>query len=383
MKQALIQKFKKIFKSSPQIISSAPGRINIIGEHTDYNQGYVLPAAVNFRSYFLASKTSTDKVVIYSENFNQQKFFSLKKISPSSSKSWIDYVKAVFWVLQEQGIMVVGIKGLVAGDIPLEAGLSSSAAFEVSLLLGLNSLFGLKLSKEKIAHLAQKAENEFVGVKCGLMDQYVSVFGQKEKALFLDCLSLQFRLVPIRLKRQNLSLIVYDSGLHRELVFSAYNKRRQEAEQALEELKKVGLASYQKASLKILEKNKNHMDEILYKRARHVISENERVKRAVEALEKDDFYLLGELLFQSHQSLRDDYQVSCPELDLLYERGRNFPGCLGARLTGAGFGGSGIALVKYRQFEAFRSDILQEAKKRNFPQPRFYPVEAGNGAKIG
>jgi len=383
MNKALIQKFKKIFKSPPQIISSAPGRINIIGEHTDYNQGYVLPAAINLRSYLLAAKTRGEEVVVFSENFNQQKSFALRNIIPSSSKNWIEYVKAIFWVLQEKGIEVGGVKALVASDIPLEAGLSSSAAFEVSLFFGLKGLFGFNLSEEKIAHLAQKAENEFVGVKCGLMDQYVSIFGQKEKALFLDCQNLQFRLIPFRLKKQGLSLVVYDSSRHRELASSFYNKRRQEAELALKILNQAGLASYQEASLKTLEDLKSQMDETLYKRARHVISENERVRKAVEALEKDNFSLLGQLLFQSHQSLKDDYQVSCPELDLLYEKGREFPGCMGARLTGAGFGGSGIALVKNNRLKAFKHILLQEVEKKNFPLPRFYSVEVGNGARIG
>ncbi|MFQ5721523.1 MAG: galactokinase [Candidatus Aminicenantales bacterium] len=236
---------------------------------------------------------------------------------------------------------------------------------------------------EKIAHLAQKTENEFIGVKCGLMDQYISVFGQKEKALFLDCRSLRFKLIPIRLKQQGLSLVVYESGRHRELASSFYNERRQEAEIALSKLKKAGLTHYQQANLEILEELKSQMNEILYKRARHVIKENERVKKAVAALEKDDFYLLGQLLFQSHQSLKDDYQVSCPELDLLYEKGREFPGCLGARLTGAGFGGSGIALVENNQLEVFKNILLKEAEKRNFPQPRLYLVKVDSGAKIG
>lgn len=383
MKRILIQKFKKIFKTPPQTISSAPGRINIIGEHTDYNQGFVLPAAINRRSYLSVAQTSGDEVTIFSENFKQLKSFSLRNIAPSPSKSWLDYVKAIFWVLQEEGIKVRAIKGLVAGDIPLEAGLSSSAAFEVSLLFGLKALFGFKLSKEKIAHLAQKTENEFIGVKCGLMDQYISVFGQKEKALFLDCRSLRFKLIPIRLKQQGLSLVVYESGRHRELASSFYNERRQEAEIALSKLKKAGLTHYQQANLEILEELKSQMNEILYKRARHVIKENERVKKAVAALEKDDFYLLGQLLFQSHQSLKDDYQVSCPELDLLYEKGREFPGCLGARLTGAGFGGSGIALVENNQLEVFKNILLKEAEKRNFPQPQLYSVKVDSGAKIG
>lgn len=381
MEKSLRLVFKEIYNSHPEVLSSAPGRINIIGEHTDYNQGYVLPAAINLRNYFFLSRRRDEKVYIWTENFKKRDIFSLQKISFSEENKWVNYIRGIFWALKEEGFDLKGINGLIWGDIPLEAGLSSSAALEVSIIHGLNTLFKLDLAQQRMAELARKAENDFVGVKCGLMDQFISIFGEKRKALFLDCETIRYELIPLRLEKAELRILVFESGVRRELASSEYNKRRLESFRALELLKKYGVKSYKKATLRMLEERKGEMDEVLFKRARHVASENARVKKAVEALKKDDFHLLGELIFRSHESLRDDYKVSCPELDLLYETAKEFSGCFGARLTGAGFGGSGIALVKKERIAPFRKKLLEEARKRKFPRPEFYEVEIGEGAK--
>jgi len=382
MEKEKIASFKKIYGGDPEIFSSAPGRINIIGEHTDYNQGYVLPAAIHLRNNLLASKRHDDKVTIWAENLKQEETFSLGKISFSEKNKWANYVKGIFWVLKREGFKLGGIGGLIWGDLPLDAGLSSSAALEISVMKGLTELFHIDLEPERLARLAQKAENDFVGVKCGLMDQFISVFGQKNKALFLDCETLHYKQIPLNFEREKLALLVYDTKVRRKLSSSEYNKRRQETSEALKILRKRGVQTYKEAHPVLLEEMKGEMDEVLYKRAKHVISENERVKESIEALDTDNFTLLGELLFQSHESLRDDYEVSCPELDLLYEIGKEFPACLGARLIGAGFGGSGIALLKKEAAEAFQKKILAEAEKRGFTEPRFYEVEVGEGAKV-
>jgi len=381
MEKSLSLIFEKIYNVHPDVVSSAPGRVNIIGEHTDYNQGYVLPAAINLRNYFFLSKRTDENVCIWTENFKKRELFSLQEISFSKQEKWANYVKGIFWALQEEGFDLQGINGLIWGDIPLEAGLSSSGALEVSLIQGLNTLFKLNLAPQRMAELARKAENDFVGVQCGLMDQFISVFGEKNMAVFLDCESLEYKPVPLHLEGEDLRIFVFESGVKRELASSEYNKRRLESFRALELLKEYGVRSYKQATLRLLEERKDEMDEALFKRARHVISENGRVKQAVEALKKDDFRLLGELIFRSHESLRDDYQVSCPELDLLYETAREFPGCFGARLTGAGFGGSGIALVKQERIEVFRKKLIQEASRKKFPRPEFYEVKIGEGAK--
>src|SRR4030065_1378988 len=234
----------------------------------------------------------------------------------------------------------------------------------------------------KRAKLAQRAENEFVGVKCGLMDQFISVFGRKDSALFLDCETLDYAYYPRNPEKAGLGILVHDTKVRRKLATSEYNRRRQEASQALEVLKIKGVRAYKGATTSLLESSRGEMDAVPYKRARHVITENERVRRAVEALQKDDFSGLGALLFQSHESLRDDYEVSCPELALLYDVGKEFPGCLGARLVGAGFGGSGIALLEKRAREGFRKRMLAEAEKRGFPGPEFHGIAIGQGAEL-
>lgn len=373
--------FFQIYQSSPEILSSAPGRINLIGEHTDYNNGYVLPAAIHLRNYFLASQRKDNLVRVWAENFRQEETFSLDQLNPSEQNRWINYIKGIFWVLRQEGYKLGGVNAVVWGEVPLESGLSSSAALEVSVIKGLTSLFGIDLPPERMAKLAQKAENDFVGVKCGLMDQFIAVFGRKNSALFLDCETLDFELFPLNLHKKGLGILVYDTKVRRKLAASEYNRRREEASEALRILrKKKGVRSYKEATTSLLEEVKGAMSDVLYKRAKHVISENERVKQAVESLKADQFSELGRLLFASHESLREDYEVSCPELDLLYLVGKEFSGCLGARLVGAGFGGSGIALLKNSRVEDLKKKMLAEVEKREFLRPEFYVISVGEGA---
>lgn len=380
MDEAKKKLFFRLFGSRPEVLSSAPGRINLIGEHTDYNNGYVLPAAIHLRTYFLASQRGDGRVRVWAENFQQEDTFSLQNLQPSEQKKWANYVKGIFWVLQAEGFKPGGVDALVWGDVPLESGLSSSAAIEVSVIKGLTELFGLALGPQQLAKLAQKAENDFVGVKCGLMDQFIAVFGRKDSALFLDCETLDFKLFPLNLEKAGLRILVHDTKVRRKLAASEYNKRRQEAGEALELLKKRGVGSYKKATLALLKQAEPEMDGVRFRRAKHVISENERVKKSVEALEADNFPVLGRLLFASHESLRDDYEVSCPELDLLYQTAKDFPGCLGARLVGAGFGGSGIALLEKSRMGDFQEKLRERAEKKGFPRPEFHEISVGEGA---
>jgi len=377
----LIEDFKKRFMVKPEVVASAPGRINIIGEHTDYNMGFVLPAAIDRRIYFLASSRADNKVVIRAENFKEEDSFDLPVSSKSEIKKWSNYIRGVLWVLNKRGEKLPGLNILIYGEVPLEAGLSSSAALEVSCITGLNSLYNMGFSPEEIAKIGQKAENDFVGVKCGLMDQFISVFGRKDSAVFLDCLTLEYKIIPFELKSQDLSIVIYNTRVKRKLAGSEYNKRRAEANSALDELKKNGIQNFRDISVVEIEKRKKNLGEKLFKRAKHVVSENYRVKKALAALNNNDFIQLGKLLFFSHKSLRDDYQVSCPELDLLYECGRRVPSCLGARMTGAGFGGSGIAIVREETKNNFKDLVLKEAEKKGFVKPEFYDVEIGEGAR--
>jgi galactokinase len=380
MNRSKEKNFHQIFHSPAEILSSAPGRINIIGEHTDYNNGFVLPAAIHLRTCFLAAARPDNEVRIWADDFSEEETFKLEAIAPSDKRRWANYIKGIFWVLRQEGHRLRGINAMVWGEVPLESGLSSSAALEVSVITGLCALWNIDLPALKRAKLAQRAENDFVGVKCGLMDQFISVFGRKGNAVFLDCETLDYAYYPINLDKAGLSILVYDTKVRRKLASSEYNKRREEASQALEVLKAKGARSYKDATTELLQSAKEELDAIPYKRAKHVITENARVRRAIEALQKDDFGGLGTLLFQSHESLRDDYEVSCPELDILYDVGKEFPGCLGARLVGAGFGGSGIALLEKQAGGEFRKRLLAEAEKRGFPKPEFHEVAIGQGA---
>lgn len=377
-----IDLFTKHFGTRPLILASAPGRINIIGEHTDYNSGYVLPAAIHLRTHFLAAPRRDNRVQVWSIDLEQEETFTLDAISPSGERRWANYIKGIFWVLNQEGHSLGGVDALIWGKVPLESGLSSSAALEVSIIKGLSLLFGIEIPGLKLAQLAQKAENDFVGVRCGLMDQFVSIFGKKDHALFLDCETLNFSLFPLRLEEAGLGILVYDTKVRRKLASSEYNRRRQEAGQALAVLRSKGVRSYKEATTEQLDRARSEMGEMPFLRARHVITENERVQSAVEAIRRDDFTALGELLFRSHASLRDDYEVSCPELDLLHDVGRAFGGCLGARLVGAGFGGSGIALLEKRAQAKFQKRLLDEAESRGFPQPEFHEVSIGEGADV-
>lgn len=385
MKNPLVhahKRFLELYNKKPEVISSAPGRINIIGEHTDYNLGFVLPAAIDRSIQFLAKRRKNNIISVWAEIFQENENFFLKDFQISLTKKWVNYVKGIFWVLEKEGYSLGGLDAFIIGDIPLESGLSSSAALEVSVLNALNKLFHLSLSGEQIARLSQKAENDFVGVNCGLMDQFISVFGRKNMALFLNCETLFYEHVPLLLEEHGLNIVVYDSRIRRELSASDYNKRRLESAAALKILKTSGVKNFRDVDAGLLEDKKDEMGDILFRRARHVITENQRVKDAVRVLKKGDFHKLGELLFQSHLSLRDDYEVSCPELDLLYEVGKQFEGCLGARLTGAGFGGSGIALVEETRTEAFINKIKKESEDRQFFSPVFYEVAIGEGANV-
>jgi galactokinase len=381
MDESKEDKFRQIFHARAELIASAPGRINLIGEHTDYNNGYVLPAAIHLRNWFLAAPRRDGQVRLWADDFHEEETFSIEDIVPSEERRWANYVKGIFWVLRQEGFPLKGIDAMIWGEVPLESGLSSSAALEVSVIGGLVSLWHLDLPPLKMARLAQRAENDFVGVKCGLMDQFISVFGRMDSALFLDCETLDYAYYPLRLKKSGLGLLVYDTRVRRKLASSEYNKRREEAARALDVLSKKGARSYKEATPATLESSRDELDPVLYRRARHVITENGRVRQTVEALQKDDFGRLGTLLLQSHESLRDDYEVSCPELDLLYEVGKGFPGCLGARLVGAGFGGSGIVLLESRAFDGFKKRILSEAEKKGFPRPEFHEIAIGRGAE--
>lgn len=377
MLEKLIDRFEQIFKQKPQVYSSAPGRINIIGEHTDYNNGYVLPTAIERRTHLLWAPRQSDEVLVFSENLNQDGKFNLKDLQPGSGRSWLKYVEGIFWVLKEEGEDLTGAEILIQGDVPLEAGLSSSASLEIGLLKGLLTLIKKEYPPQMVAKLGQKAENEYVGVRCGLMDQFIAVLAEPSTALFLDCETLNFEYVPLRLNKENLVFLVYDTRVPRQLAGSKYNERRLEAQQARDFLEKRGFPATKAVSLDQVESFQREMDPVLFRRLRHIVTENQRVLMARKALEKDDFSALGEFLFASHLSLKIDYEVSCSELDAFVDTAARVHGCLGARLVGAGFGGSAIALIKEDAVETLIDEARKEAEKNNFPEPQSWVVVSG------
>ncbi len=373
---------------SPEIRAQAPGRVNLIGEHTDYNDGFVFPAAID-REVGVAMRRRTDRLVrLYSETYRRHDEFDLDafaRIPPGSDAStWGNYVRGVVRVLLDAGHPLLGFEAAISGNVPEGAGLSSSAAFEVAMLTALNALFDLGRSAKELALLGQRAENEFVGVACGIMDQLISALGRRDHALLIDCRSLETRPVPLRLKERGLAIAILDSGMRRGLVDSKFNARRAECEDAVRRLKQLLGRDAIRALRDVtpLEFNAvaRELPDDIRARARHVISENERVIRGVEALEEGNLAVFGKLMNQSHQSLKNDFNVSIPQLDLLASLAQKAPGVLGARMTGAGFGGCTVNLVEVGSLATFRDTVLNAYRERSGREATLWVCEAADGA---
>jgi galactokinase len=360
-----VSAYGREFGAEPEVVASAPGRINLIGEHTDYNGGFVLPCAVG-RRVAVAMGRGGDG--LYSDDFDEAR--------PPGGKdsSWADYPRGVTWALEEAGYRLGDFRAAFAGDVPLGAGLSSSAAIEAATALALDSLFGLGIERKELALLCQRAENGFVGVNSGIMDQYASLLCEAGAALLVDCRSLEAEPVPLRLREADLSLLVCDTRVERGLAETGYNERRQECESAaralgVEELRCAG------------EPELARLSGVELRRARHVISENARVLEAAGALRSEDYAAFGRLMYASHASLRDDYEVSVPELDCFVELSKA-AGAPGARLTGAGFGGCAIALVAATETGALAELCRRGFGEKGFEEPAFYEFVPAAGAEV-
>ena len=328
------------------ITARAPGRVNLIGEHTDYNGGYVLPFAID-RQNVVTMRPRTDHIIrIYAATFDETFEASLPLVSPSSTGTWSDYLIGILLEIEKHANLPVGFNGVIAGNVPLGAGLSSSASLEVALALSLSRLYNITLTDLELVKLCQHAENSFVGTQSGIMDQYASLLSRDKSALLLNTTSLKHRYIPLELR--DVALLVVDSGVRRSLASSGYNDRRRECQETLrllqERMPERGIHSLSDLSIDDLRRAENALPNTLMMRTRHVIEENERVLEAAVALERDDFITVGRLLFASHASLRDLFQVSTKELDYLVDWGANH-GALGARLVGGGFGGVTLHLV--------------------------------------
>lgn len=344
--------FETAFHSRPMVVSTAPGRVNLIGEHTDYNDGFVLPVAINRAVRVAASPRDDRKVRVYSAQYEARDEWRIDAPRRTGRAEWRDYVRGVAWALQEARLEIVGADLAIAGDVPLGAGLSSSAALEVAAAGALCAVSGIEVNPRELALLCQKAENQFVGVRCGIMDQFASALGLAGHALLVDCRSFETEYAPLPLAEQGVMLLVVDSKVPRRLPETAYNARRVECAEAAQRL---GIGSLRDAGGGMIAA----LPDPLRRRARHVVGENDRVLDTVEALKRHQLEAAGELMYQSHKSLRDDFEVSCRELDLLVELASEAPGVLGARLTGAGFGGCTVNLVREEAIDAFKVGVVE------------------------
>lgn len=358
----------------------APGRVNLIGEHTDYNDGFVMPAAIGFSTFVTITSRNDRRLLIFSENFSEEVEFDLDEIEPKPRGHWSDYVRGVAVTLLKAGNDLPGATLQIRGEVPIGSGLSSSAAIEVATGLALLSNAGLEVDKVTLARLCQRAENEFVRMRCGIMDQFISCVGQAGKAILLDCRSLDFRYLRLP---ETVRLLICNTMVRHEHASGEYNARRAECMEGVEKLsqKLNHVRALRDVSETDLEAHRSQLREIVYRRCRHVISENARVLEAAGALEENNFEQFGELMNKSHFSLRDDYQVSCPELNLMAELARSTAGVFGARMTGGGFGGCTVNLVSTEAVEQFQKLVGDSYLEATGITPKIYVCQATNGAE--
>ena len=370
---SLARNFEELFGRKPEVVSEAPGRVNLIREHIDYSEGFVLPFAIADRTY-AAIASRPDGLVRIASHQRKEKIFSIDihDVKPGSKGDWEKYVLGVLWSL---GI-TTGVDILVDGSVPAGAGLSSSAALECSVAVGLNELFSLNKSLEDLARATQKAENDYVGMPCGIMDQSVSLMGKVGAALLLDCRDLTTESIPFNVADAGLELLIIDTQAHHALVDGGYAERRAACESVAA---KLNIPSMRHLTLEVLQANREKITETEFIRARHAVTEIARVLAAVTALRASDFETLGELINQSHISLRDDYAVSCPELDVAVDACLA-AGAIGSRMVGGGFGGSAIALIKAQDVAKTREAVTAAFESRGFKRPRFFTSLPSAGA---
>ena len=384
MKEKLIQQFQELYKGEGEIRSYfAPGRVNLIGEHTDYNGGHVFPCALTLGTYGIVRDREDRTLRFYSVNIDSVGVVetSLDDIVPTKEAAWTNYPKGVVWAFKKRGFKLThGLDILIYGDIPNGSGLSSSASLEVLTGVILKDTFGFDVSMVDIALIGQDAENNFNGCNCGIMDQFASAMGKKDNAIFLDTNTLQFTYAPVKLP--DAKIVITNSKVKHSLVNSAYNDRRNECETALKELQTaVDIQTLGDLTEEQFEEHKSAIeDEIRRKRAKHAVYENQRAIHAVEALKANDIALFGKLMNASHESLRYDYEVSCEEIDVLVDLAQAMPGVIGSRITGGGFGGCTVSIVENETVDTFVKEIGKAYLEKVGHEAEFYVVDIGDGA---
>ena len=380
-REAVWAVFRRAAGREADAAAYAPGRVNLIGEHTDYNEGFVLPAAVDRGVAVAARRVAGETFTLHAADLGERCAFLRAPLERAPAHPWADYFKGVVWALTKRGVDVPACEVVITGDLPRGAGLSSSAAYEVATALVLAALGGFELPPLDLAKLAREAENGFVGVACGIMDQMASTFGERGRALLLDCRSLGHETVQIP---PGLKVVVVNSGVRHSLASSEYNRRRAECEEGVRILAglRPGVRSLRDVTPEDEARLFALLPAVVRKRCRHVVSENARVLEAVTAMRSGDTTRLKVLMAASHASLRDDYQVSCPELDILVELALALPTCQGARLTGAGFGGSTVNLVETTAVEDFSQSVVSGYLDRTGRSAEIYVFEPSAGARI-
>ncbi len=375
LQQRVAAEFQRHFGTPASLIVRAPGRVNLIGEHTDYNDGFVLPMAIDRAIWIALRPRSDDFVHVYSLDFDRPATFSLQALE-HGPPDWAEYLKGMAWAWLEAGYPLRGWEGVIAGDVPVAAGLSSSAAVEMAAARAFAALSDLPWEPTVMARLGQRAENRWVGVNCGIMDQMISAGGRAGHALLIDCRTLETQAVPLP---PGTAVVVLDTATRRGLVDSAYNERRAQCEAAA---LFFGVPALRDVSLARFEALAGHLDEMTFRRARHVITENERTLQAAEAMRRGDAVGLGRLMDASHLSLRDDFEVASAELNLMVECARRTEGCYGARMTGGGFGGCAVALVRADKVQPFTAHVATGYRAATGLSPNLYVCTASNGAEI-
>jgi galactokinase len=377
--RTVAERFLAVYGTSPSGLFRAPGRVNLIGEHTDYNDGFVMPAAIDFSCYSAIRSRSDRTLSVYSQQFQENIEFNLDRLGGPPKKHWTDYVRGVAAVLRDEGYPLKGADLLIDGQVPIGSGLSSSASIEVSSALALTSLGGITVPLGTLARLCQRAENAYTGARCGIMDQFVSCFGRQDQALLLDCRSLEMTYLALP---PNVGLVICNTMVRHELAAGEYNERRASCERSIEAIRKFlpNIRALRDLTLEDLEKYRSLLPEIDFRRCRHVITENARVIDAKEALRHVDLARFGQLMYQSHNSLNHDYEVSCRELNLMVSLARNIPGVYGARMTGGGFGGCTINLVEREVVPEFQTSVAREYEKLTDLSPQIFASSAAGGA---
>jgi galactokinase len=380
--RSTVRRLKALFTGrygATPAIYRAPGRVNLIGEHTDYNDGFVMPAALNLYTYVAVSPRADRKLRVYSENLGEVCDLELDSMRPGRSGHWSDYVRGIAGVLESAGYRLRGAELAIMSEVPLGAGLSSSAALEVSTALALVNSSGISVDLTTVAKMCQKAEHLYAETRCGIMDQFISCRGRAGHALMLDCRSLDFQLLPIP---PQVRMMVCNTMVRHEHASSGYNTRRNECEVGFRALSEAlpGICALRDVTLDDLENHSNHLGDVIYKRVRHVVTENDRVKRASIALETGDIAEFGRLMADSHRSLRDDYEVSTLELDLMVELSNGQDGVYGARMTGGGFGGCTINLVEAAHAQEVQQRLEHGYEARTGLRPTILICETSDGA---